>query len=168
MQKPKAAERAAFLDHACRANPSLRAALDELLESHFGADGCRVQIKSSLPPQQARASRGVLECSSPLALSVKHDQAEAAEQKNFADPAVTTLRLAPVSALATDSANQLSLSVAGSGRARRSRGAFWTAAALYRFFARFSAPQNLFQNRDGFGFETAHWMMETGNRKLQK
>jgi eukaryotic-like serine/threonine-protein kinase len=39
VQKPTASERAAFLDHACRGNPSLRAALDELLESHFGAAG---------------------------------------------------------------------------------------------------------------------------------
>ncbi|MFN0125072.1 MAG: serine/threonine-protein kinase [Verrucomicrobiales bacterium] len=39
VQKPAAAERAAFLDHACRDNPALRAALDELLESHFGAAG---------------------------------------------------------------------------------------------------------------------------------
>ncbi len=39
VQKPNAAERAAFLDHACRDNPTLRAALEELLESHFGAAG---------------------------------------------------------------------------------------------------------------------------------
>ena len=39
VQKPTAAERAAFLDHACRDNPALRATLDELLESHFGAGG---------------------------------------------------------------------------------------------------------------------------------
>ncbi len=39
VQKPTAAERAEFLDVACRDNPKLRAALDELLESHFGAGG---------------------------------------------------------------------------------------------------------------------------------
>jgi serine/threonine protein kinase/WD40 repeat protein len=39
VEKPLAADRAAFLDHACRGNPVLRAALDELLESHFGAVG---------------------------------------------------------------------------------------------------------------------------------
>ncbi|MFN0126434.1 MAG: protein kinase domain-containing protein, partial [Verrucomicrobiales bacterium] len=39
VQKPSAGERASFLDHACRDSPSLRAALDELLESHFGAAG---------------------------------------------------------------------------------------------------------------------------------
>ncbi len=39
VQKSTAGERAAFLDHACRGQPELRAALDELLESHFGAAG---------------------------------------------------------------------------------------------------------------------------------
>jgi WD40 repeat protein/tRNA A-37 threonylcarbamoyl transferase component Bud32 len=36
-QKSSAAERAAFLDGVCRDNPALRARLDTLLESHFGA-----------------------------------------------------------------------------------------------------------------------------------
>ncbi|MES2465658.1 MAG: protein kinase [Verrucomicrobiota bacterium] len=39
VQKPSAEELTAFLSHACRDNPALRAALDELLESHFGAAG---------------------------------------------------------------------------------------------------------------------------------
>jgi len=39
VQKPSAAERATFLSNACRDNPSLRAALDELLDVHFGAAG---------------------------------------------------------------------------------------------------------------------------------
>ena len=39
VQKPTAAERAAFLAHACRDNPALRATLEKLLESHFGAPG---------------------------------------------------------------------------------------------------------------------------------
>ena len=39
VEKPSPEERAAFLDHACRGNRGLRAALDELLESHFGAEG---------------------------------------------------------------------------------------------------------------------------------
>jgi len=38
-QKPAAEERAAFLDHACRDNPGLRARVAELLEAHFGATG---------------------------------------------------------------------------------------------------------------------------------
>ena len=39
VQKPTPAERAAFLDGACRGNPALRAQLDELLEAHFGEAG---------------------------------------------------------------------------------------------------------------------------------
>ena len=39
VQKPTAAERAAFLDNACRGNPALRAQLDALLEGHFGGAG---------------------------------------------------------------------------------------------------------------------------------
>jgi eukaryotic-like serine/threonine-protein kinase len=44
VQKPTAAERAAFLDHVCRDKPDLRAALDELIESHFGASGFLVTL----------------------------------------------------------------------------------------------------------------------------
>jgi len=39
LRKPAAAQRAAFLDHACRGNPTLRGELDELLAAHFGAAG---------------------------------------------------------------------------------------------------------------------------------
>ena len=39
VQKPDAAERAAFLDNVCRDNPALSAQLDELLEAHFGGVG---------------------------------------------------------------------------------------------------------------------------------
>jgi serine/threonine protein kinase len=39
VQKPTAAERAAFLDNVCRDNPSLRAKLDRLLSAHFGEAG---------------------------------------------------------------------------------------------------------------------------------
>jgi len=39
VQKANAAERAAFLDGACRDNPSLRARLDLLLEGHFAGAG---------------------------------------------------------------------------------------------------------------------------------
>src|SRR2546428_4823074 len=39
VQRPTAAERAAFLDGACRDNPAVRAQLEELLEAHFGGAG---------------------------------------------------------------------------------------------------------------------------------
>ena len=48
VQKPTSAERAAFLDNACRGNPALKAQLKELLEAHFGAAGF-------LPKPTARA-----------------------------------------------------------------------------------------------------------------
>ena len=48
VQKATPAERADFLDGACRDNPALRAALDELLNGHFGGGGF-------LPKPAARA-----------------------------------------------------------------------------------------------------------------
>ncbi len=39
LAKPTEAERAAFLNHACRDNPALRARLELLLEGHFKAEG---------------------------------------------------------------------------------------------------------------------------------
>ena len=50
VQRPTAAERAAFLDRACRDNPALRAALDELLEAHFGAAGFLPKAGSAKRP----------------------------------------------------------------------------------------------------------------------
>ena len=51
VQKPTPAQRTAFLDQVCRDNPALRAALDELLEAHFGAAGFmpRVAVPADRP-----------------------------------------------------------------------------------------------------------------------
>jgi hypothetical protein len=54
LQKPSAAERAAFLDRACRDNSALRARLDVLLEGHFGGDGFLTQT----PERDASVTRG--------------------------------------------------------------------------------------------------------------
>jgi serine/threonine protein kinase len=43
LQKPSAAERAAFLEGACRDNSTLRARLDVLLEGHFAGEGFLTQ-----------------------------------------------------------------------------------------------------------------------------
>jgi len=43
VQRPTAAERAAFLDGVCRDNPALRTRLDVLLEGHFGGTGFLTQ-----------------------------------------------------------------------------------------------------------------------------
>ena len=50
LQKPSAAERAAFLDGACHDNSPLRTRLDVLLEGHFGRAGFLTQIPEHDPP----------------------------------------------------------------------------------------------------------------------
>jgi serine/threonine protein kinase/WD40 repeat protein len=45
VQKANAAERAAFLDGACRDNPGLRARLDLMLEGHFAGAGFLTQLR---------------------------------------------------------------------------------------------------------------------------
>ena len=50
--KPAAGERAAFLEGACRDNPTLRARLDLLLEGHFASQG----FPNSAPEQPEPAA----------------------------------------------------------------------------------------------------------------
>ena len=57
VQKPTAAERAAFLDGVCRGNPALRAALDELFEAHFGAAGFLPKLAAQPSGQPAASLR---------------------------------------------------------------------------------------------------------------
>ncbi len=66
VQKPTAAERTAFLDHACRGNPALRAQLDELLEGCFGAAGFLPQPASQEPLAGPAHAIATEEASSPM------------------------------------------------------------------------------------------------------
>jgi eukaryotic-like serine/threonine-protein kinase len=65
LQKPSAAERAAFLDGACHDNSALRARLDVLLEGHFGGAGFLTQTPERDAPVRLAAPR-VEEASTPM------------------------------------------------------------------------------------------------------
>ena len=57
LQRGSAAERAVFLDQACRDNSALRARLDVLLEGHFGGDGFLTQTSERDAPVTVAAPR---------------------------------------------------------------------------------------------------------------